>query len=83
MSARQKLNQLHVNGSLVLAAIVGWLSESWALFAVAAAFLLALSLCSKEIRFARQPRWSRDNRGAPGPSRNPMRAERTRKGEET
>lgn len=65
MGARQKLNQLHIQGSLGLAAIVGWLAGSWALFTVAGTVLLALNVWSTEIRFARRARGPRDRRHAP------------------
>ncbi len=41
MGARTKLNVSYVNGCLVLAAIVGLLFQSWMVFLVVAAILIA------------------------------------------
>ena len=50
MGARQKLNSSYFTGSLLLAALAGWLGQSWAAFALALLCLLALNLASGEIR---------------------------------
>src|SRR5947209_5883833 len=39
MGARQKLNRSYVNGSLLLASLVGWLAQSWLTFGLALAVL--------------------------------------------
>jgi len=50
MGARQKLNSMNALGSLALAAIIGGLVGSWAVFVIAAVVLLALAVESGEIR---------------------------------
>jgi hypothetical protein len=50
MGARQKLNRGYVNGSLLAAAAVGWLGQSWPAFALTLAVLLACNLFLGEIR---------------------------------
>lgn len=81
MGARQKLNQLHINGSLGLAAIVGWLGGSWLLFIVTATLLLALGCYCCEIRLGRQSGRCRDPRRTLSVSARPTRTERNQKGE--
>jgi hypothetical protein len=56
MGARQKLNAAYFQGSLVLAAVAGWLSQSWLGFFVSLAVLLGLNLFWHEIRPARDGR---------------------------
>jgi hypothetical protein len=50
MGARQKLNASYFTGSMILAAGVGGLAQSWWVFFVTSAVLLALNLCANEIR---------------------------------
>jgi len=50
MSAKQKLNSMNALGSLALAAIIGGLAGSWAVFVLAAVVLIALAVESGEIR---------------------------------
>jgi hypothetical protein len=50
MGAREKLNAAHICGSLLLAAIAGSATGSWAVFFIAAVVLLALNVHSGEIR---------------------------------
>jgi hypothetical protein len=50
VGAREKLNQAVVTGSLVLAAGVGWLAQSWSVFVIAAMILLILNLHAGDIR---------------------------------
>lgn len=50
MGARQKLNQSHVNGSLLLAVVAGWLTDSWVVFIVTLVILIGLNLYQGEIR---------------------------------
>jgi hypothetical protein len=49
-TARDKLNAAHVNGALVIAAVLGALTGSWLVFGVALAGLLVSSVVSGEIR---------------------------------
>jgi hypothetical protein len=44
------LNQIHVAGSLAIAGVVGFLTTSWAAFAVTAAVLLAAGVANGDIR---------------------------------
>lgn len=50
MGAKQKLNNVHVMGSLVVAGIIGGLTGSWAVFAAVAIVLLAAAYESGDIR---------------------------------
>ena len=50
VGAREKLNEAYVIGSLLLAAIAGWISGSWLVFIIAAVILLALNLHAGDIR---------------------------------
>ena len=50
MGARQKLNRAFFNGSLLLAGIVGVFTQSWLVFGLTLAALLALNLWMGEIR---------------------------------
>jgi hypothetical protein len=54
MSARQKLNQSHFTTSLLLAALMGFLTGSWLLFLLTFMALLGLHLYTDEIRPPRQ-----------------------------
>ncbi len=54
MGAREKLNASYVNGSLLLAAIVGGLTQSWPVFFLTTGVLLAGNLYLKEIRGRKQ-----------------------------
>jgi len=56
MGARQKLNSGHVNGALVVAGLIGGLTGSWGLFAVALAGLLVSKLMGGDIRLTRRKR---------------------------
>jgi hypothetical protein len=51
VGARQELNKLHVFGSLVVAAFVGGLAGSWAVFATVAAVLIVGGIYSGDIRW--------------------------------
>ena len=51
MGARHELNTIHVFGSLVVAAFIGGLIGSWAVFAAVAALLIAGSVYSGDIRW--------------------------------
>lgn len=50
MGARQKLNSASILGSLVLSGILGFVSNSWMVFLVAAVVMLALSCYVGDIR---------------------------------
>jgi type IV secretory pathway TrbD component len=50
MGARTKLNRAFFNGSLLLAAAVGLVTNSWLVFGFVLVILLALNLLSGEIR---------------------------------
>jgi hypothetical protein len=50
MNARRKLNLAFLNGSLIIAAVLGLLFESWTIFALALAALVVGNLVAGEIR---------------------------------
>jgi hypothetical protein len=50
MSARHKLNQAHLLGTLVIASGVGVLTQSWIVFLIAGAVLLCGSVYTGDIR---------------------------------
>ena len=50
MGARQKLNQAHVNGALIVAGILGLVTSSWTVFFIAGAVLIGLAVHSGGIR---------------------------------
>ncbi len=50
MGARQKLNVAYVNGGLLVAAILGVASQSWAVFLASLAVLIGGSVYLGEIR---------------------------------
>lgn len=49
-TARHKLNGAHLNGALVIAAVIGGLAGSWLAFGIALGGLLISSVISGEIR---------------------------------
>jgi len=53
-SSRDKLNSLHLGGSIAIAAAIAVLSGSWQLFVLVAAALVAASLYTGEIRAPRR-----------------------------
>ena len=57
VGARRKLNNAAILGSLVLASGLGYLSESWLVFIVAALILLVLSWYSGDIRKGKRGDW--------------------------
>jgi hypothetical protein len=64
MSARKKLNQGYLQGSLVVAGVVGFFCQSWTVFWIATAILVASSIHSGEIRLtARKTQRSVRSRG--------------------
>jgi hypothetical protein len=50
MSAREKLNSIHVTSALVVAGVAGLLTGSWAVFLFGTAVLLTLGCYSGDIR---------------------------------
>jgi hypothetical protein len=50
MGAREKLNQAYLNGAIVVAAIVGLVAQSWTLFWIAVAYVIASSIYGGGIR---------------------------------
>jgi hypothetical protein len=50
VGARQKLNRHHILGSLSLAGLLGLATGSWAIFAIAGAVMIGVSICTGEIR---------------------------------
>jgi hypothetical protein len=50
MSARRKLNAAFFNGSLIVAAVIGLLFESWAVFGLILVVLVIGNLVAGEIR---------------------------------
>jgi hypothetical protein len=50
MGARQKLNQAHLNGALVIAAVIGAATQSWAIFWIAALFVVGSGIYAGGIR---------------------------------
>jgi hypothetical protein len=51
MSARHKLNSAHLLGSFMAASLLGWLTQSIAVFAIALFALVLASCLAGEIRF--------------------------------
>ena len=62
MRARQKLNASYFNGSLLLAAAIGGLAQSWPVFFLALRVLLGFNLYLNEIRPAGRDRHGRGKR---------------------
>lgn len=52
MSARQKLNSAHINGSLIVAGVIGLGAQSWLVFLLALGVLVALATSTGGIRLA-------------------------------
>lgn len=50
MNARKKLNAGYFNGSVFVAALIGWLAQSWTVFFLALAILLVLNMYQGQIR---------------------------------
>ena len=62
MGARQKLNASYFTGSLLLAALGGWLAESWLAFLVSLIVLVGFNLFFNEIRLTKEASHN-ENRG--------------------
>ena len=50
MGAREKLNQAYLNGAVVVAAVIGLVAQSWTLFWIAVAYVVATSIYGGGIR---------------------------------
>ena len=59
MGARTTLNGIYLSGALAIAAVLGWATESWGVFIVGLAVLIAASVHAGRIRPARRGRRSR------------------------
>ena len=56
MTARHKLNTASVNGALLIAGLVGFLSQSWLVFGIAAVILIAGAMHNGDVRPRGRPR---------------------------
>ncbi len=56
MGARQKLNQAYLNGTIVMATMIGIMAQSWAVFWLALAVGIASSFFGGEIRTHGRPK---------------------------
>jgi uncharacterized membrane protein len=56
MSARHKLNSAYINAALVVAGLAGIAANSWMIFTLAAAGLIAKGVLGDEIRMNSRPR---------------------------
>ena len=56
MGARHKLNQTHILGAIGMAALVGGLTQSWAVFAIAAIVLIGAAIYVGDVRIQGGPR---------------------------
>jgi hypothetical protein len=56
MPARERLNAAYFQGSVLLAALIGWACSSWAAFVAAPVVLLGGNLLAGEIRPAKRRR---------------------------
>ena len=54
MGARTKLNKAYLNGSLVVAAALGLVTQSWIVFLGSAALGIGISLYSGDIRLGKR-----------------------------
>jgi uncharacterized membrane protein len=59
MSARTKLNVAFFNGTLLIAGLLGAVTQSWKVFSVALVVLLVASVITGEIRFRKRGRRDR------------------------
>ena len=50
MGARQQLNSFYVTVAIIIAAIIGGVTESWTIFLIAVAVLISMMLHSGDIR---------------------------------
>jgi hypothetical protein len=56
MPARERLNAAYFQGSILLAALIGWACSSWAAFVAAFVVLLVCNLLAGDIRPNRRQR---------------------------
>jgi hypothetical protein len=56
MGARKKLNSSYFLGSLMVASLSGWFTQSWLVFGAAAVILLGANLHNGDIRLGRRVR---------------------------
>lgn len=54
MHTRQRLNRGYFQGSLLVAGVIGWLTQSWSVFALTMAILVVLNIAAGEIRLTRR-----------------------------
>ena len=57
--SRDKLNAIHITGAITFAAVLAAIAQSWVLFVVIAAALIAASVMTGEVRPPRRVRRSR------------------------
>jgi type IV secretory pathway TrbD component len=50
MGARRKLNQAYFNGSLIIAGVLGLITQSWVIFSLVLIGVLGLNVASRNIR---------------------------------
>jgi type IV secretory pathway TrbD component len=50
MGARRKLNQAYFNGSLIIAGVLGLITQSWVIFSLVLISVLGLNVASRNIR---------------------------------
>ncbi len=55
MNARRKLNAGHVYGSIVISALIGWLTESFSVFCLTSVLLICGAMYSGDIRVQGSP----------------------------
>jgi len=51
MTARHKLNMAHMNGSMILGAVIGAATESVSVFVIMTLFFIASGIYTKNIRY--------------------------------
>jgi hypothetical protein len=56
MGARSKLNAAYATGSLIVASLIGGITQSWPVFLIALGFLLVSNICMSEIRLQSRTR---------------------------
>ena len=62
MHTRERLNVAFFYGSLLLAAVAGGLTQSWAVFFIALVVLLVGNVMANEIRFKRPAKLRQDGK---------------------
>lgn len=51
MGARQKLNRAFINGSLLIAGVIGVIAQSWTVFLIVLGLSVALGVMAGDIRW--------------------------------